>query len=230
MSIDRSFRLVSLSSLEITHEKVDVNLPHSFFDNFRRIASSTYIPTDQDILRLQIRTTGITKKHFTAKGFAYNIYDVGGTRSERKKWIRCFENTDIILFLVDISAYDRCLYEDSTVSMMQEDFVLFDSICNSRWFLKTSIVLLFTHVDLLQRKLAISPITDYLAGFEGDTLSVEAAKAYFMVRFLDLNQSPDKEVQVGFTDMSDDTSSGKAAFAALETCVKLQGGRTQDTT
>lgn len=37
---------------------------------------------------------------------------MGGQRSERKKWIHCFENVTALLFLVAISGYDQCLVED----------------------------------------------------------------------------------------------------------------------
>lgn len=40
------------------------------------------------------------------------MFDVGGQRSERKKWIHCFENVTAILFVVAISGYDQCLIED----------------------------------------------------------------------------------------------------------------------
>lgn len=40
------------------------------------------------------------------------MFDVGGQRSERKKWIHCFENVNALLFLVAISGYDQCLAED----------------------------------------------------------------------------------------------------------------------
>lgn len=40
------------------------------------------------------------------------MFDVGGQRSERKKWIHCFENVTALLFLVAISGYDQCLVED----------------------------------------------------------------------------------------------------------------------
>lgn len=35
----------------------------------------------------------------------YRIFDVGGQRSERKKWIYCFENVNVLLFLVALSEY-----------------------------------------------------------------------------------------------------------------------------
>ena len=40
------------------------------------------------------------------------MFDVGGQRSERKKWIHCFEAVNCLLFLVAISGYDQCLVED----------------------------------------------------------------------------------------------------------------------
>ena len=41
--------------------------------------------------------------------------DVGGQRSERKKWIHCFEDVTAILFFVALSAYDLGLREDLVV-------------------------------------------------------------------------------------------------------------------
>ena len=41
--------------------------------------------------------------------------DVGGQRSERKKWIHCFEDVTAILFFVALSAYDLGLREDGIV-------------------------------------------------------------------------------------------------------------------
>jgi hypothetical protein len=40
------------------------------------------------------------------------MVDVGGQRSERKKWIHVFDNVQVVLFLVAISGYDHVLVED----------------------------------------------------------------------------------------------------------------------
>lgn len=40
------------------------------------------------------------------------MFDVGGQRSERKKWIHCFEGVTAIIFCVAMSAYDLVLAED----------------------------------------------------------------------------------------------------------------------
>ena len=59
-----------------------------------------------------MRTTGITETHFDLGPVHYCIYDVGGQRSKRSKWIHCFENVNALMFLVAISGYDQCLAED----------------------------------------------------------------------------------------------------------------------
>lgn len=46
---------------------------------------------------------------------ASSLLDVGGQRSERKKWIHCFEDVTAIFFCVALSAYDLVLREDASV-------------------------------------------------------------------------------------------------------------------
>jgi len=41
----------------------------------------------------------------------FSMVDVGGQRSERRKWIHCFENVTSIMFLVALSEYDQVLVE-----------------------------------------------------------------------------------------------------------------------
>jgi len=48
----------------------------------------------------------------------FRMVDVGGQRSERRKWIHCFENVTSIMFLVALSEYDQVLVEsDNEVSV-----------------------------------------------------------------------------------------------------------------
>jgi guanine nucleotide-binding protein subunit alpha, other len=85
---------------------------NSFFQDIDRLFAKTYIPTDQDVLRSRLKTTGITETIFELGVLTYRMFDVGGQRSERKKWIHCFENVNCLMFLVAISGYDQCLVED----------------------------------------------------------------------------------------------------------------------
>ena len=81
-------------------------------EDIDRIWADGYIPNDQDLLRSRLRTTGITETIFDLGQLTYRMFDVGGQRSERKKWIHCFENVNCLMFLVAISGYDQCLVED----------------------------------------------------------------------------------------------------------------------
>jgi len=51
-----------------------------------RVGQPGYTPTDQDILRTRVRSTGIVEETFDVRGQKLRVFDVGGQRSERKKW------------------------------------------------------------------------------------------------------------------------------------------------
>jgi guanine nucleotide-binding protein G(i) subunit alpha len=86
-----------------------------YFSSIERMSSPGYMPTDQDILRSSINTTGITEITFKSGTLTYKLCDVGGQRTERKKWIHCFENVTALVFVVNLNDYDQMLYEDESV-------------------------------------------------------------------------------------------------------------------
>lgn len=143
------------------------NLCFSFFDNVARTANPSYIPTNDDILHARVRTTGVSEARFTVNNMIFRVVDVGGQRSERKKWIGCFENVDAIMFLIAISEYDQQLFEDPTENRMVEALTLFNSICKSKWFLQTSIILFLNKTDIFREKLATSPMSKYFPDYSG---------------------------------------------------------------
>ncbi|RKF57257.1 Guanine nucleotide-binding protein alpha-1 subunit [Golovinomyces cichoracearum] len=175
-----------------------------YFDNINRITQADYMPNDQDVLRSRVKTTGITETTFIIGDLTYRMFDVGGQRSERKKWIHCFENVTTILFLVAISEYDQLLFEDETVNRMQEALTLFDSICNSRWFIKTSIILFLNKIDRFKEKLPISPMKNYFPDFEGGD-DYALACDYILNRFVSLNHHETKQIYTHFTCATDTT-------------------------
>ena len=46
--------------------------------------------------------------------YCYRLVDVGGQRSERRKWIQCFDDVKAVLFVAALSGYDMTLFEDGT--------------------------------------------------------------------------------------------------------------------
>ena len=57
-----------------------------YFDAAARIGAQDYVPTDQDILRTRVKSTGLVEERFQVGVLQYVVFDVGGQRSERKKW------------------------------------------------------------------------------------------------------------------------------------------------
>ncbi|KAI9299765.1 guanine nucleotide-binding protein subunit alpha [Cunninghamella echinulata] len=184
-----------------------------YFDSIERIGDANYIPTDQDVLRSRVKTTGITETTFVIGDLTYRMFDVGGQRSERKKWIHCFENVTAIIFLVAISEYDQVLIEDETVNRMQEALTLFDSICNSRWFVKTSVILFLNKIDIFKEKLPKHPLKESFPDFNGPN-TYDAAADYILNRFVSLNQSDSKQIYTHFT-CATDTEQIKFVMAAV---------------
>jgi len=130
-----------------------------FFNQIDRICGLDYIPKEEDILLARIRTTGIVEQEFTIKKNKFQVYDVGGQRNERKKWIHCFENVTAVLFLASLSAYDQRLYEDDSKNRMEEALDLFKQICNSRWFKETAMILFLNKTDIFAKKIQETPLT-----------------------------------------------------------------------
>jgi guanine nucleotide-binding protein subunit alpha len=184
-----------------------------FFDEAIRISSPEYIPIEADVLRARTKTTGIYETRFTMGSLSIHMFDVGGQRSERKKWIHCFENVTSIIFCVALSEYDQVLLEESNQNRMMESLVLFDSVVNSRWFMRTSIILFLNKVDLFRQKLGRSPLSNYFPDYSGGN-DINRASKYLLWRFNQVNRAH-LNLYPHLTQATD-TSNIRLVFAAVK--------------
>ncbi|GAV28155.1 hypothetical protein PMKS-001624 [Pichia membranifaciens] len=160
-----------------------------FFDKVHNYADPNYVCTDEDILKGRIKTTGITETNFNINGIKFKLLDAGGQRSERKKWIHCFQDITCACFVLAVSEYDQMLFEDERVNRIYEAIMLFDSLVNSKWFANTPFILFLNKVDLLKDKVRKSPVRKYFPDYDGKSNDVEDALRYFEKLFLSLNKS-----------------------------------------
>ncbi|KAK3630572.1 Guanine nucleotide-binding protein alpha-2 subunit [Elasticomyces elasticus] len=184
-----------------------------FFDEVQRIAAQDYTPSEADVLRARTKTTGIYETRFQMGQLSIHMFDVGGQRSERKKWIHCFENVTSIIFCVALSEYDQVLLEESSQNRMMESLVLFDSVVNSRWFMRTSIILFLNKVDLFRAKLKKSPLATYFPDYSGGD-DVNRAAKYLLWRFNQVNRAH-LNLYPHLTQATD-TSNIRLVFAAVK--------------
>jgi guanine nucleotide-binding protein subunit alpha len=143
------------------------------------------------------------------------LIDVGGQRSERKKWIHCFDNVTAVLFVAAISEFDEVLYEDGQTNRVAESLALFGQIINSRWFRSTPIILFLNKIDILKRKIASGKsLTEYYPEFNGDPGSVSDVLSFMKNRFLIANLSSSRQIYVHET-CATDTKSMEYVMAAV---------------
>ncbi|BFZ61509.1 Guanine nucleotide-binding protein alpha-2 subunit [Saitoella coloradoensis] len=184
-----------------------------FFEAAPRIATPDYCPTESDVLRARTKTTGIFETRFTSGNLQIHMFDVGGQRSERKKWIHCFEAVTSIIFCVALSEYDQVLLEESGQNRMEESLALWESVVNSRWFVRTSVVLFLNKVDLFKGKLGRVPLRDYFPEYEGGSDPSKAAK-FILYKFTKLNRA-ELKVYPHLTQATD-TGNIRLVFAAVK--------------
>jgi len=122
-----------------------------------RIAAANWTPSDADILRSRVRTTGIQEETYIIDKVEFAMFDVGGQRNERKKWIHCFDQVTAVIFVAAISEFNQVLYEDNSMNRITEALLLFEEIANSKWFKQTSIILFLNKRDLFAEKICEVP-------------------------------------------------------------------------
>ncbi|XP_028399541.1 guanine nucleotide-binding protein G(q) subunit alpha-like isoform X2 [Dendronephthya gigantea] len=192
-----------------------------YLSDLDRIAAASYLPTEQDVLRARAPTTGIIEYPFDLDTIIFRMVDVGGQRSERRKWIHCFENVTSIMFLVALSEYDQVLVESDSENRMEESKALFRTIITYPWFQNSSIILFLNKKDLLEEKIMYSHLADYFPDFEGEPRDAAAAREFVLKMFVNLNPDPEKPIYSHFT-CATDTENIKFVFAAVKDSILQQ--------
>jgi len=154
-----------------------------FFDNLDRVTSAGYVPTIDDILRVRARTTGIVENAFSIQENKFKLIDVGGQRSERKKWKNCFTDVTAVLFVVAVSEFDHVLFEDGNTNRIHESLNLFHEMLNDSVFTNTTFILFLNKSDLFREKIGTSSIKVAFPDFEGDSTNYDQCISFIKAKF-----------------------------------------------
>jgi len=138
-----------------------------FLDRTPMVRTKDYCPTEQDVLRCRVLTLGIFETRFQVDKVNFHMFDVGGQRDERRKWIQCFNDVTAIIFVTACSSYNMVLREDPSQNRLRESLDLFTSIWNNRWLRTISVILFLNKQDLLAEKIMAgkSKLEDYFPDF-----------------------------------------------------------------
>eukprot|EP00301_Raphidiophrys_heterophryoidea_P026106 c8926_g1_i3.p1 GENE.c8926_g1_i3~~c8926_g1_i3.p1 ORF type:complete len:355 (+),score=99.04 c8926_g1_i3:45-1109(+) len=194
-----------------------------FLERIEDVEAPNYIPTEQDILHSRIRTTGIVQLDLEIENVVFKMFDVGGQRNERRKWIHCFEGCDAVLFVVGLSEYDQQLLEDNNTNRMKEALTLFDEICNSRFFTQTSMILFLNKSDLFREKLERVSLAKCFPDYKGKN-DFESAVDFVKFKFNELNLNATRPVFQHVT-CATDTTNVRFVFESVRKTVIAQNLR-----
>jgi GTPase SAR1 family protein len=174
-----------------------------FYQRLDQVSSTDWLPDFDDIMRTRVRTTGIVEHSFVIDSNPFRMFDVGGQRNERKKWIHCFENVTAVIFVVAISEFDQVLFEDDCTNRMTEALTLFENICGSEWFIKTAMILFLNKEDLFREKIATKNIQDSLCPqlqeFDGNPRDFKETSEFIQEVFIETGAHNEKEIHAHVT-------------------------------
>lgn len=149
-----------------------------FFAKIREYARPDYQTSAADIVHARLKTTGIVETTFDIRGSQLAVVDVGGQRTERTKWVHCFDDVTCVLFVVAASEFDLNLREDDKVNRLEESLEVFDQCVNSKWLNDKPVTLFLNKMDILESKLAYCSFKQYHPNFQGDEQNPEQVVDY----------------------------------------------------
>jgi GTPase SAR1 family protein len=198
-SIQAAYSQLLLPKKDFAEFQTSLHLPDSakyFLDNLGRVAEENYTPNETDVLKCRCRTTGIIETEFEYEDVRYRLVDVGGQRSERRKWLNCFQDVHATLFCASLSEYDQVLFEDESMNRTKESLRLWKEVCNNKWFARSSFVLFLNKSDLLREKIENETEVDgksrlslTFPDYSGPPRNYDAALAFLREKYLEQSQS-----------------------------------------
>jgi len=154
-----------------------------YLNEVYRIADNSFMPNEEDMIMARIRTTGIVVSEVVEKPYRFQIVDVGGQRSERRKWIHCFDDVKAIIYLASLSGYNQVLFEDSSENIMRESLKLFEEVVKNPLFKNTPIFVFLNKKDLFEELIKVHSLKKCFPEYTGPDEDMNAALEYIQQKF-----------------------------------------------
>uniref|UniRef100_A0A8C6MBN3 Guanine nucleotide-binding protein G(olf) subunit alpha-like n=1 Tax=Nothobranchius furzeri TaxID=105023 RepID=A0A8C6MBN3_NOTFU len=163
---------------ERSNEYQLIDCAQYFLDRLSAIRRNDYTPTDQDLLRCRVLTSGIFETRFQVDKVNFHMFDVGGQRDERRKWIQCFNDVTAIIFVAASSSYNMVIREDNSTNRLRESLDLFRSIWTNRFLKTISVILFLNKQDVLADKILAgkSKLEDYFPEYKNYQVPADGKK------------------------------------------------------
>ncbi|KAJ7061700.1 G-protein alpha subunit-domain-containing protein [Mycena amicta] len=179
-----------------------------FLDSAPRIASPAYIPTHGDIVRLpQARPPICSHAALLLNTQIMTRWtSFSSPLGQRRKWVHKLEDVDAIVYMVDLSAFDRMVVDAETgepVNALQYDLRQLHELSAYHYLRRTPFIILLNKRDLLPDTPAtISAFRTHFPDFSGD--DSDTVCAYLARRYRNVTHTRDREVPMYFCNAVDE--------------------------
>jgi len=192
-----------------------------YLDRLSVIADKDYLPSFMDLLQCRLSTTGIVQASLNVGSEKFEIFDVGGQKNERKKWIHGFEGVALVIFVIAVDQYDQPMFEHRPTNRMRDALNLFEETCNNKWFANKDMVLFLNRCDLFAEKIKTTPIAtqEHFSDFTGGN-DYEESINYIKKKFKERSMNQERRIDVYETCCTDTDTVAKIFDSVKTTLVK----------
>jgi len=174
-------------SIKETYEKrhqLKLHVPTNadyYFANVNRFSAPDFVPSFDDMMMAKLKTTGVQEVTFQCQGTDIILVDVGGQRSERRKWLHCLDDVLAIIYMSAMDDYDSMLEEDGATNRLQESLELFSTVTSSTYFADKGWILFLNKKDLFEEKIKVKPLNKFFSNVAPeDGANFEKASTYIL--------------------------------------------------
>lgn len=208
---------------------IEIHFPQyaSYFAHeISKISKDDYVPSEADIMRLHQVEGGIKELRFDWDELDVHLFNIGGRIPHQfhKRWFHQLEGTASLVYIVDVSLYDKPLLSSSTTttaaadtptSWLQNELTIFEELVNWDNLADSSIILILNNFTRFCEKQKYTPLStmfpDYTPSSATDPTT--SARQYILRRFKQLNHS-DLPLYSFWVDL--DSADNQALYAALK--------------
>ncbi|CAI5439325.1 unnamed protein product [Caenorhabditis angaria] len=172
-----------------------------YLSNLNRLSQPGYIPNYEDIVHSRRPTKNIHTMIFTYTHLKLKLIDVGGQKSERRKWLPLFEDSRVILFVIDLTGYAKKSEESrleilrsaifqkwwedpGNVSDLKVALKIFEDVSNNAILKNAVFLMFFNKFDLFEELLRDFEIERCFSKFKGKSGDLDECSDFIRQKFL----------------------------------------------
>jgi len=188
------------NTLELSHRFQLIDTAEYFLSDLSRFRDKEYCPTFDDLVHSRNRTIGVNRLAFTITDRAgkttehYEIYDVGGQRNERRKWVHFFDHVAGIMYVAALSSYNQTLWEDARINRLIESLALFKGVINMEGLERAHVILFLNKSDIFAQRIQKHNLKDYFVDYNGAEKDCQQGIQFIQNKFVEQRTDKSKVI------------------------------------